>query len=104
MNPQNVPNNIRHRNTGKLELRKLWAVPDAKFIWGLYVEYEQQTAELVEDEEGNMVPDWEKIKESEFGWQCPQGYLGDEEWGRRTAEHFEIEFPEEEYKPEEEKE
>lgn len=89
------PKNIRSRTTGNLELRKLWHIPEARFIWALYIEYEQETCELVDDE-----PNWDNITKSEKGWQNPQGYVGDEEWGKKTAEHFGIDFPEEEYQGE----
>ena len=87
------PKNIRSKTNGKLELRKLWHIPEAKYIWALYIGYEQETCELVDDE-----PDWTNITSHEEGFQNPQGYVGDEEWGKKTAEHFGIEFPTEEYK------
>lgn len=46
----------------------------------------------------HAVPDWTNIIKKETGWQNPQGYVGDEEWAKKTAEHFDIEFPTEEYK------
>ena len=61
-NAEKQPNNKRSRTTGKLELRKLWSVPKADFIYALFV--------------------------------------GDEEWAKKTAEHFEIEFPKDEWKGE----
>lgn len=90
----NQPNNVRSITTGKLELRKLWSVPQAEFIYALFVEVKVETAELNEDK----TPNWEKITSSELDWRTPQGYVGDEDWAKRTAEHFEIAFPEEEYK------
>lgn len=90
----NQPNNVRTITTGKLELRKLWSVPQAEFIYALFVEVKVETAELNEDK----TPNWEKITSSELDWRTPQGYVGDEDWAKRTAEHFEIAFPEEEYK------
>lgn len=87
------PKNIRSKTNGKLELRKLWHIPEAKYIWALYIGYEQETCELVDDE-----PNWGNITSHEEGFQNPQGYVGDEEWGKKTAEHFGIEFPTEEYK------
>lgn len=90
----NQPNNVRTITTGKLELRKLWSVPQAEFIYALFVEVKVETAELNEDK----TPNWEKIASSELDWRTPQGYVGDEDWAKRTAEHFEIAFPEEEYK------
>lgn len=92
--PINQPNNVRTITTGKLELRKLWSVPQAEFIYALFVEVKVETAELNEDK----TPNWEKITSSELDWRTPQGYVGDEDWAKRTAEHFEIAFPEEEYK------
>lgn len=92
----NQPNNVRSITTGKLELRKLWSVPQAEFIYALFVEVKVETAELNEDK----TPNWEKITSSELDWRTPQGYVGDEDWAKRTAEHFEIAFPEEEYKVE----
>lgn len=89
------PKNIRSRTNGKLELRKLWHIPEAKYIWALYIGYEQETCEMVGDE-----PDWDKITTHEEGFQNPQGYVGDEEWGKKTAEHFKIDFPTEEYQGE----
>lgn len=88
--------NVRSRTTGVLELRKLWMIPEAKFIWALFIEYEQETCATVEVD-GVETPNWDDIVSSEKGWQNPQGYLGDEEWAKKTAEHFNIEFPEEEY-------
>lgn len=96
----NQPQNVRSVTTGKLELRKLWSVPQAEFIYALFVEVKVETAELNEDK----TPNWEKINASELDWRTPQGYVGDEEWAKRTAEHFEIPFPTEEYKAEDKKE
>lgn len=92
------PNNKRSTTTGKLELRKLWSVPQAEFIYALFVEVKTETAEMKDGE-----PDWEKITDTELSWQTPQGYVGDEEWAKKTAKHFEIAFPESEYKIEEDK-
>lgn len=92
----NQPQNIRSRTTGNLELRKMWHIPEAKFFWALFIEYEQETCELVEDGE-SKTPNWDNIIKTEKGWQNPQGYAGDEDWGKATAEHFGIEFPTEEY-------
>lgn len=89
----NQPKNVRSMTTGKLELRKLWSVPQAEFIYALFVEVRVETCEMKGDE-----PDWEKITSSELDWRTPQGYVGDEDWAKRTAEHFEIEFPKEEFK------
>ena len=86
-------NNVRSTGTGKLELRKLWAIPDAKYVWALYQEYITETCELDGDE-----PNWDKITSTETQWGTQQGFMGEEEWARKTAEHFGIEFPEEEYK------
>lgn len=88
--------NVRSRTTGKLELRKLWNVPAAEFIWALYIEYEQETCAM-NGTGKHAVPDWNNITSKETGWQNPQGYVGDEAWGKKTAEHFNIPFPEEEY-------
>lgn len=93
----NQPNNVRSITTGKLELRKLWSVPQAEFIYALFVEVRIETAELNEDK----TPNWDKITTSELDWRTPQGYVGDEDWAKKTAEHFEIAFPEEEYKADE---
>lgn len=92
------PNNTRSITTGKLELRKLWSVPKAEFIYALFVEVNVETCELKDDK-----PDWSHITSKELSWQTPQGYVGDEEWAHKTADHFEIPFPEEEYKIGEEK-
>lgn len=89
------PKNVRSTTTGKLELRKLWSVPKAEFIYALFVEVKTETAEMVKDE-----PNWEKITSTSIDWQTPQGYVGDEEWAKKTAEHFELEFPKEEWKAE----
>lgn len=94
-----APQNIRSKTTGKLELRKLWHIPEARYIWALYIEYEQETCAM-NGEGKHAVPDWTKIVKKETGWQNPQGYVGDEEWGKKTAEHFKIDFPEEEYQGE----
>lgn len=96
----NAPTNQRSITTGKLELRKLWSVPQAEFIYALFVEVRIETAELNEDK----TPNWDKIISTELDWRTPQGYVGDEEWAKKTAEHFEIEFPKEEYKAEDKKE
>lgn len=93
MQPNTQPNNQRSITTGKLELRKLWSVPKAEFIYALFVEVNVETCEVEDDK-----PNWDKITSSELSWQTPQGYVGDEEWAHKTAEHFEIPFPEEEYK------
>lgn len=92
--PTNQPTNVRSITTGKLELRKLWSVPQAEFIYALFVEVKVETAELNEDK----TPNWDKITKTELDWRTPQGYVGDEDWAKKTAEHFEIEFPTEEYK------
>lgn len=100
-----APANKRSRFTDKLELRKLWHVPKAEFIYALFTEVETETCELEEEtvtENGKevvkQVPNWDKIVASEKNFQNPQGYIGDADWAKRTAEHFNIEFPEEEYK------
>lgn len=100
-NQPRQPQNQRSKTTGKLELRKLWNVPKAEFIYALFLEIETETCEMKEDECSKMVPDWDKIQKTETSWQTPQGYVGDEEWAKKTAEHFEIEFPKEEYKGDE---
>lgn len=89
-----TPNNQRSITTGKLELRKLWSVPQAEFIYALFVEVKVETAELNEDK----TPNWDKITDTTLDWRTPQGYVGDEDWAHKTAEHFEIAFPTEEYK------
>lgn len=89
------PKNIRSMTTGKLDLRKLWSVPKAEFIYALFVEVKTETAEMKDDE-----PNWDNIIDTKFNWNTPQGYVGDEDWAKKTAEHFEIEFPEEEFKAE----
>ncbi len=89
------PKNIRSMTTGKLELRKLWSVPKAEFIYALFVEVKTETAELKDDE-----PNWDNIIDTKLDWNAPQGYIGDEEWAKKTAEHFEIDFPTEEFKAE----
>lgn len=93
---EKAPNNKRSTTTGKLELRKLWSVPQAEFIYALFVEVKTETAEIKDGE-----PNWDKITDTELSWQTPQGYVGDEEWAKKTAKHFEIDFPTEEYKVEE---
>ena len=94
-NAEKQPNNKRSRTTGKLELRKLWSVPKADFIYALFVEVETETCAMKGAE-----PDWDNVIVSELSWQTPQGYVGDEEWAKKTAEHFEIEFPKDEWKGE----
>ena len=89
----NQKSNKRSLTTGKLELRKLWSVPKAEFIYALFVEVKTEEAEMEND-----TPNWDKIINTELSYQTPQGYVGDEEWAKKTAEHFEIEFPTEEYK------
>ena len=93
------PENMRSLTTGKLELRKLWSVPKAEFIYALFVEVKTETAEVVDGK-----PNWDNITDTEVTFQTPQGYVGDEEWAKKTAEHFEIEFPEEEWKDKEDTE
>lgn len=95
MNNAENPQNIRSKTTGKLELRKLWSVPQADFIYALFVELQTETCEL-----DGKTPNWDKITKTELSWQTPQGYVGDEEWAKKTAAHFEIEFPTEEFKAE----
>ena len=92
-NAERKPNNKRSRTTGKLELRKLGSVPKADFIYALFVEVETETCAMKGAE-----PDWNNVITSELSWQTPQGYVGEEEWAKKTAEHFEIEFPTEEWK------
>ena len=89
----NQPNNMRSTTTGKLELRKLWSVPKAEFIYALFVEVKTETCEV--DKDGN--PNWDKINSTDYSYQTPQGYVGDEEWAKKTAEHFDIDFPAEEF-------
>lgn len=93
--PTKAPENVRSMTTGKLELRKLWSVPQADFIYALFVEVKTETCEMEND-----APNWDKITDTKVHWQTPQGYIGDEEWAKKTAEHFEIDFPTEEYKAE----
>ena len=64
------------------------------------MEVETQTAVI---NDSTKEPDWEQIVDTELDWQTPQGYLGDEDWAKRTAEHFDIPMPTEEYKLEEDK-
>lgn len=95
------PQNQRSMTTGKLELRKLWSVPKAEFIYALFVEVKTETCEMQtvsKDGKEVLEPNWEKITTTDVDWRTPQGYAGDEEWAKKTAEHFEIEFPTEEYK------
>lgn len=102
----NQPQNVRSVTTGKLELRKLWSVPQAEFIYALFVEVKVETCEMEEETHKNVngkevitqVPNWDKIISTETDWRTPQGYVGDEAWAKKTAEHFEIAFPKEEYK------
>lgn len=91
--------NVRSKSTGTLELRKLWSVPEAKFIYALYMQFEQETCEL-EGTGKHKVPNWNKIVKHEKGWSTQQGFLGDEDWAKATAEHYGIDFPTEEYKGE----
>lgn len=92
---ENANPNQRSMTTGNLELRKLWSVPKAEFIYALFVEVKVETAEVEDDK-----PNFDKIVDTSLSWQTPQGYVGDEEWAKKTAEHFDIAFPEEEYKGE----
>ena len=93
---EKTPNNKLSKTTGKLELRKLWSVPKAEFIYALFLEVETTTYDFKDDKE----IDETKPLSTEVSWQTPQGYIGDEEWAKKTAEHFDIEFPSEEYKAE----
>lgn len=91
----NKPNTQRSEPTGKLELRKLWYVPDAKFLYALAMEFKVETAPTPKDGEE---PDFEsKDVKTEYIWNIPQGYTGDEEWAHRSADHFGIDFPTEEW-------
>lgn len=92
--PNQIPN-VRSMTTGKLELRKLWSVPKADFIYALFVEVKTETCEM-----DGETPNWDKITDTQLNWQTPQGYVGDEEWAKKTAKHFEIAFPTEEFKAE----
>lgn len=101
MNNAPQPNNVRTITTGNLELRKLWSVPQAEFIYALFVEVRVETAEMetaTVDGKETTQPNWDKITTSTLDWRTPQGYVGNEEWAKKTAEHFEIAFPTEEYK------
>lgn len=93
--PTQAPKNQRSMTTGKLELRKLWSVPKADFIYALFVEVKTETCEMDGDK-----ANWDKITDTQLTWQTPQGYVGEEEWAKKTAEHFEIDFPTEEFKAE----
>ena len=97
--PNQAPKNQRSMTTGKLELRKLWSVPKAEYLYALFVEVKTETCELEKKGE-EEIPNWDKITDTQLTWQTPQGYVGDEEWAKKTAEHFEIEFPTEEFKAE----
>lgn len=84
----------RSKLTGRLELRKLWSIPDAQYIYVLYQEVLTETAELVDGK-----ANWDNIVDKEADWRViGQQHFGNEEWAGRTAEHFGIEVPEEEYK------
>lgn len=90
-----APKNIRSTGTEDIELRKLWNIPEAKYIWALYRKYITETCEMDGDE-----PNWDKIVKAEEEWGTQQGFLGDEEWAKKTAEHFNIPMPTEEYQGE----
>lgn len=98
-NTPTQPNNKLSKTTGKLELRKLWSVPQAEFIYALFLEVEITTYELKEVD-GKMVINEDKPTGTETTWQTPQGHVGNEDWAKKTAEHFGIDFPTEEYKAE----
>lgn len=96
------PKNARSITTGKLELRKLWDVPKAEYIYALFVEVKVETCEWKDKEK--TIPDWDKINTSTLDWNVPQGYIGNKEWAERTAKHFEIDLPTEEFKFDDNKE
>lgn len=95
------PDNVRTRPiTDTLELRKLWSVQEADYFYMLGQEYETQTTP---DRTEDNKPDWESpdlTTEKIFGPAVNQGYAGDEKWAKKTADHFGIKFPTEEYKDE----
>lgn len=107
--PGNTPN-VRSRMLGKKwELRKLWNVPEAVFVYALYVDYEEQTAPLVPNPEFKedtppsvlnqpSIPDWDNATTNTMmGPAMAQGSMGDLDWAQRTAEHFNIDVPEVEW-------
>lgn len=89
--------NVRSKYTGNIEIRKLWDIPNAKYIWGFFEEVLTETCEMV-GEGADQKPNWDNLTSSELGWTSRQGFVGDEEWAKTNAEHFGIEFPTEEYK------
>lgn len=97
MNQTPQPNNKRSTMTDELELRKLWHIPKAEYIYALAIKIKIETAELIDNE-----PNWDNIITTDYEWQVPQGYVGDEDWAHSTAEHFGLVFPVSEYKPTEE--
>lgn len=96
-NTPKQPSNQKSTTTGKLELRKLWNVPKAEFMYALFLEVKTVAYEMKETD-GEKVIDETKPVSEELSWQTPQGYVGDEEWAKKTAEHFGIAMPESEYK------
>lgn len=92
--PNTQPNNKRSTMTDELELRKLWHIPNAEYMYALAIKIKVETAALKDNE-----PDFSDITDTTYEWQVPQGYVGDEEWAHSTAEHFKLTFPTEEYKP-----
>lgn len=96
------PNNVRYiyaeGDEAGLELRKSWNIPLAKYMYVLAERVKVETCELDENDQ----PNWDKITKTEYKWQTHPQHIGDEEWGKKTAEHFNLPFPTEEYVPTEE--
>ena len=84
-----------------VELRKHWDVREASYIYAVYARYIEETAATTGTGK-HIVPDWNKIVKRQYVWGplIAQGGAGDEEWAKKTAEHFNIVVPTNEYKGE----
>lgn len=98
--PNNVRTSYATDTEVKMELRKLWNIPTAEYMYVLATRAKTETCELNPD----GTPNWDKITETKYHWSIGQQHIGDEKWGKATAEHFGIPFPTEEYVPTEEDE
>ena len=93
------PKDVRQVSLGEYEIRKLWDDQKAEFYYVLAQRYKIERCEM-KGEGDDAEPNWDNIIDTKLDWNAPQGYIGDEDWAKKTAEHFEIDFPTEEFKAE----
>lgn len=91
---QQQPNNVETKATGKQELRKLWDITQAQHVYALFGEYETT---IYKDEKKDKILE----VETKFYPEAAGRAAGDKEWAERTAEHFNLTVPEEEYQDDE---